>query len=421
MRAHEPRVREGGLRFDAGERSRVFRALSREEAADVFLRLDPWEQATLLEGLPEGEQRLWMRMLAPDDAADLLQQAEVERRAALLELLDRPTRLEVHALLAYAEDEAGGLMSPRYARLRPELRVEEAIRYLRQQSGEPVETLYYAYVLDPEQRLLGVVSLRQLVVEPPERRVSDIMCSDLVVAHHGTDQEEVARLLREHGLLAVPVVDDERRMRGIVTVDDVMDVVEEETTEDFHQMGGVVPLDGSLGAARLRVLYRRRIGWLLALVVVNMLSGAGIAAFEETIEATVALVFFLPLLIGSAGNAGAQASTLVVRGLATGDVRVRDWLRLFRRELFVSATLGLTMALAAALVSAVRAPEVLWVVALSMATIVVLGSLVGMLLPFALTRLRIDPATSSAPLITSIADVAGVLVYFSLARWLLGG
>jgi magnesium transporter len=207
---------------------------------------------------------------------------------------------------------------------------------------------------------------------------------------------------------------------GIVTVDDVLDVAEEEATEDFHRVGSVGPIRTSLRDAAILFLYQRRVGWLLALVFMNIFSGAGIAAFEETIAATVALVFFLPLLIDSGGNAGSQSATLMVRALATGDVKGSDWLRLLARELRVALLLGVTMAVAVSAVAFFRAPEVVVVVATTMTIIVLVGSLIGMSLPFVLTRFGYDPATASAPLITSLADISGVLIYFSIASWYLG-
>jgi magnesium transporter len=402
------------------ERAEGFLSLARDEALDCFARLPARDQAELLLHLPLVERRLWLRQLEPDDAADVVQEAPEEARSRLLELLDEPTRREVTALLAYAEDDAGGLMSPRFARLRPEMTVDEAITYLRRQARERLETIYYLYVLDPEQRLLGVLSFRDLFAAPPDKTIEQIMSTHVVAVTEDMDQEEVSRLFHEHGHLAVPVLDAERRVKGIVTVDDVLDVVEEEATEDFHRIAatGVVP---SLAAASLRTLYQKRVGWLLLLVFVNIFSGAGLAYFEDTIAAAVTLVFFLPLLIDSAGNAGSQSATLMVRALATGDVQVGEWVRLLGRELTVALALGATMAAAVALLGLYRGgPPIALVVATTMALVVLVGSVIGMLFPIALSYLDLDPATASTPLITSIADIAGVLIYFSLARWLLG-
>jgi magnesium transporter len=234
------------------------------------------------------------------------------------------------------------------------------------------------------------------------------------------DREEAVALIRRYDQFVLPVVDSGGVMLGIITVDDVFDVAEEEATEDFHRVGSVGPVRTSLRDAPIFLLYRARIGWLMVLVFMNIFSGAGIAAFEETLSTFFALAFFLPLLIGSGGNAGSQSATLMVRALATGDVRMRDWLRLLGKELSVAALLGGSMALAVSLISIFRAPEIAVVVAITMVAIVLVGSLIGMSLPFLLTRFGRDPATASAPLVTSLADISGVLIYFSVATWYLG-
>jgi magnesium transporter len=234
------------------------------------------------------------------------------------------------------------------------------------------------------------------------------------------DREDALEVIRRYDAVAVPVVDSDGVLIGIVTVDDMFDVAEAEATEDFHRVGSVGPLRTRLRDASIAFLYSKRVGWLLALVFMNIFSGAGIAAFEETIAAVVSLVYFLPLLIDSGGNAGSQSATLMVRALATGDVKMADWLRLLGRELSVALLLGLTMAVGVAAIAYFRAPEVLIVVPATMVLIVTVGSLIGMSLPFVLTRLGLDPATASAPLITSLADISGVLIYFSIATWYFG-
>jgi len=236
-----------------------------------------------------------------------------------------------------------------------------------------------------------------------------------------TEQEDVARLISRYDLLAIPVLDGEDRMVGIITYDDAMDVAEEEATEDIHKSATVGKLTDGLRKSSLFTLYRKRAGWLVLLVFVNLFSGAGIAYFEDIVATYLVLIFFLPLLIGSAGNAGSQAATLMVRGMATGEVQLKDWAVMLGREIAVASALGLTMAGAVAMVAYYRGgPDIALVVALSMVSVVVVGSLVGMLLPFILGKLNFDPATASAPLVASIADVTGVLVYFSIATYILG-
>jgi magnesium transporter len=234
------------------------------------------------------------------------------------------------------------------------------------------------------------------------------------------DREEAVAAMRRYDQSVLPAVDSEGVLVGIVTADDVLDVQVEEATEDFHRSASVGHVRMSLRDAPLAILYRARIGWLLVLVFMNIFSGAGIAAFEDTLDAVIALAFFLPLLIDSGGNAGSQSATLMIRAMAVGDVRMGDWFKLLGKELSVALALGVSMAIGASLIAYFRAPEIMVVVAVTMTIVVLVGSLIGMSLPFIFTRLGWDPATASGPLITSLADISGVLIYFSIATWYLG-
>ena len=322
------------------ERIEGFLLLSRAEAEDLFLSLSVLDQATLLHDLPLGERRLWMRLLAPDDAADVIQAAPEDKREGLLLLLDDSARKEVTALLAYAEDEAGGLMSPHYARVRPEMRVDEAISYLRRQAHERLETIYYAYVLDAQQRLLGVVSFREILAALGEKKVEEIMEVEVIAVSEQLDQEAVSLLFAQHDLMALPVVDATSRMKGIVTVDDIVDVVQEEATEDIQKIGGMEALDGPYLQIGFLHMVKKRAGWLSALFLGEMLTATAMGYYEHAIERAVVLALFIPLIISSGGNSGSQASTLVVHAMALGEVRLRDWWRVIRRELAAGVVLG---------------------------------------------------------------------------------
>ncbi|HEY0783494.1 MAG TPA: magnesium transporter, partial [Thermoanaerobaculia bacterium] len=374
---------------------------------------------------PQSLRRSWMRLLPPDDAADLLQASdEPETRGELLALLDEATRREVMTLLAYAEDEAGGLMSPRYARLRPEMSVDEAIGYLRRQAPH-VESLQYAYVLDAGQHLLGVISLRELFTASGSRRVSDIMITDLVTITEQTDQESVGQLLARYSLAAIPVLDHLGRMQGIVTFDDIVDVVEEEATEDIQKIGG----SEALGAPYLEIglfeMIKKRAGWLSALFLGEMLTATAMAYYEKAISAAVVLAIFIPLIISSGGNSGSQASTLIVRALALSEVRLRDWLRVVRRELAAGLGLGCILGTLGFIRIVVWQTafhtygEHGWLVAatvaLSLLGVVLWGTLSGSMLPFVLRRLGFDPASASAPFVATLVDVTGLVIYFSVA------
>src|SRR6266571_3571743 len=292
--------------LSAEERLEGLRLLTHADAEDLLLSLPARDQAELILETSAGERRSWMRLLPPDDAADVVQAAPQ----------DEPTRKEVAALLAYAEDDAGGLMNPRYARLRPDMSVDEAITYLRRQARERLETIYYMYVLDAEQRLLGVVSFRDLFAAPPEKKVRDIMHTEVATAPESMDQEALSRLFAEHDFLAIPVIDAERHVKGIVTVDDIVDVVQEEATEDIQKIGGMEALDAPYLEIGFASMVRKRAGWLAILFVGEMLTATAMGFYEREIARAVVLALFVPLIISSGGNSGSQASTLVVRALA---------------------------------------------------------------------------------------------------------
>ncbi len=413
------------------ERVEAFRMLNPEDGDDFFQALTAIDQAEIIHELTPGERRLWMRFLAPDDAADLLQQVPGEERSALLELLDDSARREVKALLAYAEDEAGGLMSPRFARIRAEMTVEEAIRYLRRQIQTHLETIYYAYVLDAEQRLTGVVSIRELFAGRGDLPVADVMQRTLISVLDTMDQEAVAKLFAQHDLMAIPVVDAEGRMKGIVTVDDIVDVVQEEATEDIQKIGGMQALDAPYLQTGFLPMLKKRAGWLAALFVGEMLTTSAMTHFEEEIKAAVVLAVFMPLIIASGGNSGSQASTLVIRAMALGEVALRDWVRVVRRELVFGASLGVVLAVIGFL------RILLWeaafhsygahyfVVAVSVSVslvgVVMWGTICGSMLPFVLRKMNFDPASASAPFVATLVDVCGLLIYFSVARLALRG
>jgi magnesium transporter len=413
------------------ERIEGFKLLPRTDAEEFFLELPARDHAELLLGLPAEEQRAWIRLLAPDDAADLVQAAPVEQRDRLLSLLDAPTRKEVKALLAYAEDEAGGLMNPRFARLRPDATVDEAISYLRRQARERLETIYYVYVLDEQQRLLGVVSFRELFAAPPDRRVRDIMHVDVVTVREDQDQESVSRIFAQHDLAAIPVLDAEDRVKGIVTVDDIVDVVEEEATEDIQKVGGME----ALGVPYMQIAFfdmlKKRAGWLAVLFVGEMLTATAMTYFEDEIARAVVLALFVPLIISSGGNSGSQASTLVIRAMALGEVKLRDWWRVIRRELAAGVALGSvlgTLGLLRILIWQAVSPSYgqhYMLLALtvfgSLIGVVTFGTLAGSLLPFLLRRLGFDPASASAPFVATLVDVTGLIIYFSVASAVLTG
>lgn len=413
------------------DRLESFQALPRPEAEDLFLSLSARDQAELIRVLPPPERRSWIRLLAPDDAADLVQELPHEEREELVSLLDDTTRKEVNGLLAYAEDDAGGLMNPRYVRVRPDMSVDEAITYLRRQASERAGAMHYAYVQDPEQKLRGVVSFRQLLSARPEQRVEELMQTDLVTVPEAMDQEDLSRLFATYRLMAFPVVDPQGRMKGIVTLDDIVDVVREEATEDIQKIGGTAALDAPYLRIGIVDMIKKRAGWLAALFIGESLTATAMGYFEAEIARAVVLALFVPLVISSGGNSGGQATTLIIRAMALGEVRLRDWWRVMQREVFSGLGLGCILAV----IGLVRI--LVWqalfhtygehhllvalTVAISLIGVVLWGTIVGSMLPFVLRRLGFDPASASAPFVATLVDVTGLIIYFTTARIVLMG
>lgn len=385
----------------------------------------------MLLAMSAGERRVWLRLLPPDDAADVAQQVGPEDREAFLAMLDEATRREVTALMAYAEDAAGGLMSPRFARLRPEMSVGEAIRYLQRQAQERLETIYYAYVLDQEQRLLGVASFRDLFASSEARPIREVMHTAIVSAPETMDQREVARLIAQHDLHALPVLDAEGRMKGIVTVDDIVDVVERTATEDIQKIGGMEALDTPYMQTSKRAMIKKRAGWLSALFLGEMLTASAMSRYEDEIARAVVLALFVPLIISSGGNSGSQATTLIIRAMALGEVTIADWWRVIRRELTAGFSLGLILAAIGFVRIMVwqqvfhsygdHALQIACAVSLSLIGVVTWGTIAGAMLPFLIRRLGFDPASASAPFVATLVDVSGLVIYFNVAQVILSG
>jgi len=417
------------------DRLEAFLDLPRTEAEDFFLDLSARDQYELLAAMPKGVglRRSWMRLLPPDDAADLIQEVSDEHEhEELLQVLDDQTRSEVLALLAYAEDDAGGLMNPRYARVRPDASADEAIRYLQRQAREVLETIYYVYVIDADQKLVGVVSFRDLFAAPPDKLVRELMTTDLITAREDMDQEELGRLFAQHDLQAIPVVDAAGHMKGIVTVDDIVDVLREEATEDIQKIGGTQALEAPYLAVGMLGMVRKRIGWLAVLFVGEMLTTNAMSRFENEIARALVLAVFVPLIISSGGNSGSQASTLVIRAMALGELKLGDWWRVIRRELGSGLIMGGLLGVIALLriegwvlafpgAYGAHHVRVALTVAGSVVGVVLWGTVAGSMLPFILRRVGLDPASASAPFVATLVDVTGIAIYFTMAAMILRG
>ncbi len=402
------------------EPNQAWRVLERlENRAEVFSYFEPDQQIRLAIELPRLSLAKLVNEMPSDERADLFRRFSKGLRESLLQALAIDEREDIRTLAGYMEGTAGAMMTTDFAVLRKNMTVEQAMRIIRREAPD-AETIYHAYVVDLNHKLLGVVSLRELILADPEALIKDLMLTEVVSAKVDEDQEEVARIIARYDLLALPITDEDDTLLGIITYDDAMDVVTEEVEDDFHKSAAMGTVTGSFKDATIGLLYQKRVFWLVLLVFGNLFSSAGIAHFENIIEANLVLVFFLPLLVGSGGNAGSQSSTLMIRAIATGDVVLKDWLWLTGREVLVALALGGTMAAAVAGLGYWRGGgEIALVVGLSMASIVLVGCMVGLSLPFVLDRFGFDPAGASGPLVTSICDATGVMVYLYIASQLL--
>lgn len=402
------------------ERVLVFRALPRELSSQVFAYWDIDEQNELIHSLSDEETRHLLATMSPDDRTAFLEELPGRVTQRLMNLLAPDDLKEARHLLGYPKESVGRLMTPDYIAVRPNWTVQQALDHIRTY-GREKETIDLVFVTDENWKLLDVLTLRSLILALSEQRISELMERSFFALSAFDDRELAVEMIRHYDVVALPVVDSDGILIGIVTVDDILDVAEAEATEDFQKVGGVATLNMPYHEASPFWLYRKRIGWLFILVFMNVFSGAALEHFEDTIAARVSLLFFLPLLIASSGNAGSQSATLMVRALATGDIGTKDWARLFLKEIGVAGLLGLTLGLTVWGLGLYRGgAEVAIIVAMTMVVVVLAGSLVGMCLPFLLSRLKQDPAIASAPLVASVADITGVLIYFTIASRVLG-
>jgi len=386
------------------------------EVPELLAELDPFQAADILRTLSRHEAADLLEAMAPDDATDVIEELPDAEAEQILVQMEPAEAAELRGLLAYPPDSAGGLMTPAFVAVAPGLRADQAVAALRR-VAEEAETVNHVYVVDGE-TLLGVLSLHRLVLSRSDTPVRHLMVTDPIRVRADADQETAAHLLTERNLLALPVVDAEDRLLGIITQDDVADVLEEEATEDIERLGGSQPLETPYRLASVPLLFRRRIVWLLALFVAEAYTGTVMRAFEDELDKVVALAFFVPLLIGTGGNVGSQVTTTLVRAMAVGELRLRDIRWVLGKEVTVGLAMGAVMAAAAfgrAELLGVGA-DVGVVVALTIATICLWSSAVAAMLPLVLRRLRVDPAVVSAPFITTLVDGTGLVIYFTVAK-----
>ncbi len=413
-------------RLDDEETLQVFRLLSPEQGAEVLSETGSLATRELLMQLSTEEVGDLLDQMPTDDAVEILTTDVPERQEELLAAMEPEDAAEVRDLLQYPPNSAGRLMTEKYVHVRAEMTASETLDYLRKVDSE-VETVNDIYVLEPKtKKLIGVISLRQVVISAPQVRLDVMMETDIVSVRPEVDQEEVARLVARYNHLAIPVTTEEGRMLGIVTVDDVIDVLVHESTEDALRFGGVegggAILDQPYFTIPIPTVIRRRAGWLLLLFVAETFTGSVLRLFESELAQVVALSFFIPLLIGTGGNTGAQTVSTIIRGIALGEIRLRDAWRVVLRELMSGLLLGTVLGIFG------FGRAMLWgssfqfslVVGLSVLVICAWANTIGSLIPLVAHRLRIDPAIVSAPLITTLVDATGLFIYLTIARILLG-
>jgi magnesium transporter len=400
----------------------AFRLLPKNLAISVFDDMDGAFQNQLLEAFSDQTARNFLEAMPPDDRTELLDEVPAKVARRLLQILSPDQRRVTLQLLGYEEKTAGREMTPLFVDLHSDMTVAQCLERVRQLAINR-ETVYECYVMDRRRYLIGTVSLKDLVIADPNARVSDIMKPDPPFVSTHTDREEVARELREHNLLAIPVVDAEQRLVGTITHDDVADIMEREATEDIYRFGAVPGTERGYFASRILDVVRRRGVWLLLLIVVNTVTGSIIAGQKELLGEILILAAFIPLLIGTGGNVGAQSATVVIRGLATGEVKPRRALAVVLREAGIGALLGIVLgavALGWAYMLGGNQLQVAIIVSTTLVAISVMATLVGGALPFIFRLLKIDPALVSAPFITTVMDIFGVAVYFGIAYMILG-
>lgn len=400
---------------DDARQAAVFRTLPKDLAADVFSYLPGSTQARLARSFADGELQQLFDALHLDDAADFLEELPANLVTRILQAATPQRRMAVNALLSYPDGSAGSVMTPEFVSLRPADTVRQALDTIRR-TGIHKETIYTCYVLDCR-ALLGVVSAKDLLTAAEDAPVKDLMTTDVVSVGTLTDREEAARLLAKYDLLALPVLDGEARMVGIVTVDDAIDVLTEETTEDLSIMAAVTPDEKPYFAASAWEHARHRVLWLLILMLSAAITGSIITQYQDAISAVPLLVAFLPMLMDTGGNCGSQSATLIIRGLALDEIRPRDVGRVVRKELAVSLIVSAILAAANGLRVFLQYHDaaIALVISLSLVATVILSKLVGCVLPIAAKRLRMDPAIMASPLITTIVDAGAVLIYFRAA------
>ncbi len=407
---------------------KIFRILPKDISADVFSYLETDSQTVIVQSITDSEIERLMDDLYVDDAVDFLEEVPANIVRRVLANTDKETRDIINRFLKYPENSAGSVMTIEMVELHDRLTVYEAIKSIRR-TGVDKETIYTCYVIDDKRHLLGTIPLRRLLLNDEDTQITDIMSDDEQLIYVSTmdDQEEVAALAKKYDLLSVPVVDKEGRLVGIITIDDIVDIIEEEATEDFEKMASLLPSEDGYLKTGVFSHAKNRVGWLLVLLITSTFTGQIIEGFEMQLATIAGLTACIPMLMGTGGNSGNQASTLIIRGLALGEIRMKDFFRVLWKELRVSLIVGLLLGVANYLrMLGVRfltgdnvTDSVILVVSLSVVAVVIVSKTIGCCLPILAKALKLDPALMAGPVITTLVDAISLLVYFGFANLLI--
>lgn len=420
--ANEVDVAEFLQELDPERTVLVFRMLPKEVASDVFANLEPEDQQTIIAAITDREITELVEELYVDDAVDMLEELPASVVTRVLKNTNPNTRKVINQFLNYPDNSVGSIMTAEVTDLKKSMTVAQAIARVRARS-EDSESIYTCYVTDDRRKLEGVITLRELLIAKDDQMVKDIMSDDVIVAYTTEDQEEAVQRIMKYDFISLPVVDQEGRLVGVVTVDDVMDVMEEEATEDIEKMAAIVPTDKSYFQTGVVETWLHRIPWLLLLMVSATFTGTILGIFEDALAANAVLTLFIPMLMDTGGNSGSQASVTVIRAMSLGDVEFRDIFRVVWKELRVALLCAMTLGVvvyAKVIFLDRKGPLVALVVALTIIVTIILAKLVGCLLPMLAKRLGFDPAVMASPFITTVVDALSLLVYFAVATQLLG-
>ena len=400
----------------------LFRLLPKDMAAEVFSHFSKEQQEFIIESIADREIKGIIDELFLDDTVDLIEEMPANVVKKVLRNTSEERRKIINQFLKYPENSAGSLMTIEFVDLKKEMRVDQALESIRK-NGVDKETINICYVIDSNRKLEGIIPIRKLILSHPSEIIKDIMETNFISVHTLDDQEEVANIFRKYDLIAVPVVDNENRLVGIITVDDIVDIIEEENTEDFHKMAAIQPSDEEYLKTKVTALAKHRVIWLLVLMISATFTGTIIQKFEEVLQSVVALTYFIPMLMDTGGNAGSQSATLIIRGLALEEISLADIFKVLWKELRVSIIVGVILAIinfARIIIMRQASATIAATVSVSMLITVILAKVIGGSLPILAKKIGLDPAIMAGPLITTIVDALALLAYFSIASWVLG-